>query len=100
MNAVRLSLTAQQLPDNYHRLRSAIESAVPVGFNMHKRDSVKRSTVDALQNGLFRIMDKYSRLNKMQLGKARAIILSNFAWMKTRISGLCCIRVVEVWVMP
>jgi len=66
MNAVRLSLTAQQLPDNLHRIRSAIEQAIPVGFNMHKRDSVKRSTVDALQNGLFRLMDKYPRLNKMQ----------------------------------
>ncbi len=66
MNAVRLSLTAEQLPDNLHRLRSAIESAVPVGFNMHKRDSVKRSTVDALQNGLIRIMEQYPRLKKMQ----------------------------------
>jgi tRNA-splicing ligase RtcB len=31
MAAVRLSLTASQLPDNLHAIRSAIEAAVPVG---------------------------------------------------------------------
>lgn len=66
MNAVRLSLKAEQLPDNLHRIRSAIELAVPVGFNMHKKDMVKRSTVDALYNGFIKILDKHPRLNKMQ----------------------------------
>ncbi len=66
MNAVRLSLKAEQLPDNLHRIRSAIESAIPVGFNMHKKDMVKRSTVDALYNGFIKILDKHPRLNKMQ----------------------------------
>ncbi len=66
MNAVRLSLTAVQLPDNLHRVRTAIEAAVPVGFNMHKKDMAKRSTLDALRNSLIAITDKHPRVNKMQ----------------------------------
>ncbi|MDR7168441.1 tRNA-splicing ligase RtcB [Nocardia kruczakiae] len=36
MEAVKTSLTASDLPDDLHSLRSRIESAVPVGFNAHK----------------------------------------------------------------
>jgi tRNA-splicing ligase RtcB len=36
MTAQRTSLTAADLPDNLGRLRSAIEKAIPVGFNAHK----------------------------------------------------------------
>jgi tRNA-splicing ligase RtcB (3'-phosphate/5'-hydroxy nucleic acid ligase) len=37
MSAVRSSLTASQLPDNLSRVRSAIESSIPVGFAAHAR---------------------------------------------------------------
>ncbi|GLZ75207.1 RNA-splicing ligase RtcB [Actinorhabdospora filicis] len=37
MTAQLTSLTASDLPDDLSRLRSAIEAAIPVGFNMHKR---------------------------------------------------------------
>src|SRR5512134_1964301 len=43
MNAVRLSLTAADLPDNLHRIRSAIERAVPIGFAQHAASKVKGS---------------------------------------------------------
>ncbi len=66
MNAVRLSLKAEQLPDNLHRIRSAIESAIPVGFNMHKKDQVRRSTIDALAKGYLALLEKHPQLNKMQ----------------------------------
>jgi len=36
MNGVRTSLTAADLPDDLHRLRSAIERAIPVGFRAHR----------------------------------------------------------------
>ncbi|MBN6035182.1 RtcB family protein [Amycolatopsis sp. 195334CR] len=36
MSAVRTSLTASDLPDDLGKLRRRIESAVPVGFNMHR----------------------------------------------------------------
>ena len=62
MNAVRLSLKADQLPDNLRGLRSAIERDVPVGFNMHKSDKVPDSTIRALSGGLVRILDKHPKL--------------------------------------
>jgi tRNA-splicing ligase RtcB len=36
MSAVRTNLTAEDLPDDLDPLRSAIEAAVPVGFNAHE----------------------------------------------------------------
>src|SRR5689334_14511403 len=36
MAAVRTNLRAADLPDNLHRLRSALERAIPVGFDQHK----------------------------------------------------------------
>jgi tRNA-splicing ligase RtcB len=37
MCAVKTTLTADDLPDSLARLRSAVESLVPVGFNAHKK---------------------------------------------------------------
>ena len=65
MNAVRLSLKAGQLPDNLKRVRSAIEKAVPVGFNQHRRDPVPHSTIIALDVGLQRIMEKHATIEKV-----------------------------------
>jgi tRNA-splicing ligase RtcB len=36
MTAVRTSLTAADLPEDLHRLRTKIEAAVPVGFGQHR----------------------------------------------------------------
>ncbi|WP_199443254.1 RtcB family protein [Umezawaea beigongshangensis] len=36
MTAVRTSLTADDLPEDLHRLRTKIEAAVPVGFGQHR----------------------------------------------------------------
>jgi tRNA-splicing ligase RtcB len=36
MAALATSLTAKDLPDNLHRLRTAIEAAIPVGFEAHE----------------------------------------------------------------
>ncbi len=43
MNAVRLTLPADDLPDSLAKLRSAIEAAVPVGFDQHDDDKVRGS---------------------------------------------------------
>ena len=60
MNAVRISLSADDLPDNLRGLRNAIERNVPVGFNLHRRhDPVPDSTVRALAPGLARIQEKH-----------------------------------------
>jgi tRNA-splicing ligase RtcB len=66
MNAVRLSIKADQLPDSLYRIRCAIEAAIPVGFNQHKTDPVKRSTITALSVALESIMDKHPAIMRMQ----------------------------------
>jgi tRNA-splicing ligase RtcB len=65
MNAVRLSIKAAQLPDNLKPVRNSIESAVPVGFNMHKKIVVPDSTIRALDGGLDKIAGKHPALMKM-----------------------------------
>ena len=65
MNAVRISLKASDLPDSLRRSRTAIEAAVPVGFNMHPRDKVKASTLKSMDKPLQLILDKHAGLTKM-----------------------------------
>ena len=80
MIAARTSLVAADLPDALHRLRSAIEAAVPHGKTFGKRDSGAWSeapaAVDAmwqaLAPGFRRITDKHPKLarsnNRLHLG--------------------------------
>ncbi len=63
MNAVRLSLKAEQLPDSLLPARRAIERAIPVGFDMHRRDIARRSTITSLMNGLESIAERHPKLN-------------------------------------
>lgn len=66
MNALRLSIKAEDLPDNIRAIRSTIEAAIPVGFDMHKSDKAKASTVRALSVGLHHLLEKHPKLLKMQ----------------------------------
>lgn len=66
MNAVQLSLTAEDLPDSLKRARVAIEKAVPVGFAQHRAPTVKQSTVTPLWKQLTRVVDKHSGIERMQ----------------------------------
>ena len=70
MNAVRTTLTASQLPDNLARLRSAIEAAVPVGFEQHAWDKVRGSAHARvgrpLNDRLDVIVGKHGGIMKMQ----------------------------------
>lgn len=80
MMAARTSLTAADLPDNLHALRSAIEAAVPHGKTFGKRDTgawgEAPAAVDAAWRGLAgsfkHISDKYPKLertnNRLHLG--------------------------------
>lgn len=65
MNALRLSLTAKELPDNLKPLRHAIEDVIPVGFAMHKTRQARHSTVQGLLGGLDRIIQKHPGIAKM-----------------------------------
>jgi len=69
MNAVQLSLTAKDLPESLGRIRSAIEAAVPVGFDMHrghKGDAQRERRAKQLQQGLARIAERNPRITTMQ----------------------------------
>jgi tRNA-splicing ligase RtcB (3'-phosphate/5'-hydroxy nucleic acid ligase) len=66
MNAVRLSLKANQLPDNLRKIRSEIEKAVPVGFCMHKVDRARESTIRALNGGLHEMLARNPKVISRQ----------------------------------
>ncbi len=66
MNALRLSIKADSLPDNLRRVRSAIEAAIPVGFDQHKADKARASTVCDLSTGLDGLLERHPKLLKMQ----------------------------------
>lgn len=70
MNAVRLTLSADDLPDSLTRIRSAIEAAVPVGFEHHEYDKVRGSAharmARPLSDRLDVIVGKHRGVMKMQ----------------------------------
>jgi len=67
MNAVQLSLKAKDLPESLSRIRSAIESAVPVGFDMHQgHDPARNTAAKALNKGLQHIVERNPRIATMQ----------------------------------
>jgi tRNA-splicing ligase RtcB len=100
MNAVRLSLTASDLPDSLKSLRLIVEQQVPVGFNMHKQIQAKNSTLDPLGKRLKPITDKHPGLLKMLKGFERT-------WAKqlgtlgggNHFIELCLDENNDVWVM-
>ena len=67
MNALRLSIKANDLPDNLRAIRFAIEAAIPVGFNMHKSDKARASTIRALSVGLDSLISKGCNLGCLKL---------------------------------
>jgi tRNA-splicing ligase RtcB len=66
MGAVRLSLTAADLPDKLGRVRGAIEGAVPVGFDQHDARDALGHAAKPFARALDRIADRHPALAKMQ----------------------------------
>ncbi|HZZ92583.1 MAG TPA: RtcB family protein [Usitatibacter sp.] len=67
VNAVQLSLTAKDLPESLGRLRSAIESAIPVGFEMHRGVNAERKqAAQWLAPKLGHILERNPKLATMQ----------------------------------
>lgn len=66
MSAVQLSLTANQLPDNLSNLRTQIEQAVPVGFDMHQNPSLNTTSLQTLGDKLEVLIQKHPTLLKMK----------------------------------
>jgi len=65
MNAVRTSLTANDLPDNLYEIRRNIEKRVPVGFDRHSKCIMNRSSVNGLDKPLDEIVHKHPGIMKM-----------------------------------
>src|SRR3972149_2751894 len=66
MTAPRLSLKAAQLPDSLGPIRSAIEAAVPVGFEMHRQPVIEPSIARGLERRLVRLLQKPPALTQGQ----------------------------------
>lgn len=100
MNAVRLSLSADQLPDGLGRVRSAIEAAVPVGFEQHRKDVAHRSTINSLAGGLDRILGKHPKVRSRNKFKIHPWIrqLGTLGGGNHFIE-LCIDEADQVWVM-
>ena len=101
MNAIRLSLKASQLPDNLISLRHKIEARVPAGFHQHKKDPVKRSTINTLYNGLESIIEKHPAIRKMQPRKPYMTWVRQLATLGggNHFIELCLDENQDVWVM-
>jgi len=65
MNAVRLSLTANRLPDSLKSVRLAIEEMVPVGFNQHKEPQAPSAILKHLDQELEKILVPHPGIAKM-----------------------------------
>jgi tRNA-splicing ligase RtcB len=64
MTAVKLSLTANELPDDLKPARAAIENAVPVGRAGHQRQAAPHALIDELQPGLDQILETHPDITK------------------------------------
>ena len=65
MAATRLSLRADQLPDNLRPVREAIENAVPLGRSAHARPAGDHAVLEMLQEGLTPILERHARIRSM-----------------------------------
>ena len=68
MNAVQLSLDANDLPTSLAPIRRAIENAVPVGFDMHRDtdDPHRTGAAKQMERDLRRIVQRNPKLGSMQ----------------------------------
>ncbi|MCB9871643.1 MAG: RtcB family protein [Planctomycetes bacterium] len=99
MIATRLSLDASMLPDSLGAVRDAIESRVPVGFDMHETDAIRK-------HGVKRLYDRFESL----LGRAPALakmLRAPDTWQRqmgtlgggNHFIELCLDEADRVWVM-
>lgn len=64
MAAIKTSLRASDLPDNLESLRSAIEAAVPVGFNSHVEDADQLVGLGSVGDQALQLFSRFGRLDQ------------------------------------
>jgi len=100
MNAVRLSLKAEQLPDSLARIRTAIERAVPVGFDEHRESGARREACTPLARRLAAIVRKHPKIAKMQRDhEKRWIRQMGSLGGGNHFIELCLDKTGQLWVM-
>ena len=101
MNAVRTSLKASELPDSLRSIRNNIERDIPVGFDMHDKDPVKRSTITPLAKSLEVIRVKHPAIHRMQKQRPYDIWVRQLATLGggNHFIELCLDEADDVWIM-
>ncbi len=63
MSAVKTNLTAKDLPDSLAKIRSAIEAAIPVGFNSHENPVFDRASA-ATKRAALELLGRFKELTR------------------------------------
>lgn len=93
MNAVRLSLAANDLPDSLKSLRAAIEKAVPVGRAGHPDGLWKEDAVAKMESGLLPILEKHPSIGAKWQSQLGSLGGGN------HFIELCLDEADELWIM-
>jgi tRNA-splicing ligase RtcB len=100
MSAVRLSLRADQLPDDLSKIRAAIERAVPVGFEEHDDAQALYEACAPLERRLARILDRHPTIVRRQRdGRTKWIRQIGSLGGGNHFIELCIDESDRVWVM-
>ncbi len=100
MNALRLSLSAEQLPEGLGAVRAAVEARVPVGFASHPEAVVEPEVARPLGRGLKDILERHPRIAapRRRLERTWALQLATLGGGNHFIE-LCLDETGAVWVM-
>ncbi|HEY6864286.1 MAG TPA: RtcB family protein [Burkholderiales bacterium] len=100
MSAVRLSLRAEQLPDSLSKLRSAIERAVPVGFDEHRDADALHDAAAPLEPRLARILERHPAIvSRKRDGRTRWVRQMGSLGGGNHFIEVCLDESQRVWVM-
>jgi tRNA-splicing ligase RtcB len=111
MIACRISLKAEDLPDNLHRLRTEIETMVPVGFDQHDTSRLNgkghqgtrtllNNHYNQLKGGLKAIVAKHPAIDKMVTdAEAKAHTQLGSLGGGNHFIELCLDENNDVWIM-
>jgi tRNA-splicing ligase RtcB (3'-phosphate/5'-hydroxy nucleic acid ligase) len=100
MSAVRLSLRADQLPDSLAKARSAIERAVPVGFEEHDDAHALYQASSPLEPRLASIVDRHPGIvRKQRDGRTKWVRQMGSLGGGNHFIELCTDESQRVWVM-
>lgn len=100
MNALQLSLTANDLPLSLKSLRHEIETFVPVGFGMHALERARTQACQPFEHPLNEILDTHPDILKMlSKNKERWILQMGTLGSGNHFIEICLDERNHVWIM-